>query len=130
MKFVYKPVGSDESVHRSWDFEPNKIMSPEAIAIEKLTGMTFGQWIDAFGKGSMTAIHAYLYVMLKRETPILKPSDVSFSFDDFDFDLSDAELREQLEDLDPHSEDDAPLIAKIKAALGDDPSEDEGDPKD
>jgi hypothetical protein len=123
-KFTYKPTGSGEENHRAWDFEPDKLMSPEAIAIEKLTGMTFGEWLQAVRRTSMTATHAYLYVMLKRETPALKPSDVTFSLSEVDIEASPEELRETLDDLleipeDERDEDDESMIERIQAELAD-----------
>lgn len=82
MKFVYKPEGADP---RSWDFDPDKMLSAEMMAVERLTGMTWREWIDACARGSITAIHALLYVFLKRSTPTLQPDQVEFSIAEIDF---------------------------------------------
>lgn len=91
MKFVYKPQGAEP---RSWDFDPAKLMSPEAEAIERLTGMTYGEWGEAVTRGSMTALHGLLYVMLKRGTPTLTYEQVEFCLDDIDFEVEDDEAEE------------------------------------
>lgn len=80
-RLIYKPQGNEP---KSWPVEPDKMLSPEVMAIERLTQMTFAEWGDALGRGSITALHALLFVLLKREMPVLKPSDLSFSMDDID----------------------------------------------
>jgi hypothetical protein len=95
-KFVYKPEGRDPM---SWDFDPNKLMNPEAEAIERHTGMAFGEWIQALGKSSMLALHGLLFVMLKREIPTLKWDDVQFSISEIDMEMDDAEAGEALSAL-------------------------------
>lgn len=91
MKFVYKPEGL---APREWEFEPERqLMSAECIAIEKLTGMEWGEWKAAVRKESMRAKHAYLWVLLKRENPTLLPKHVSFAPDEAVFVPSDDEVR-------------------------------------
>lgn len=88
MRFIYAPEGVEKRV---WEFEPGKIMSPEGEAIERHTGMLFDEWQEKVQQGSMAAIHALLYVLLKREKPTLKYDQVQFSFSEIDWDYSDAE---------------------------------------
>jgi hypothetical protein len=92
-RFVYKPEGRDPM---SWDFQPDKLMNPEAEAIERHTGMTFGEWVQALGKSSMLALHGLLFVMLKRDRPTLKWDDVQFSISEIDMEMSDEESAEAL----------------------------------
>lgn len=87
MKFSYKPEGADEA--RVWDFDPNHMKSREMIAVERLTGMTWPEWIDACSRGSMVAVHALLYVLLKRDVPALDPDQVEFELDEIDFVVDD-----------------------------------------
>jgi hypothetical protein len=86
MKFVYAPEGAEP---KKWDYNPNRMMSPEAEAIERHTGMTFGEFLQKCGQGSFLAIHGLLYVMLKREYPTLKFDEVQFCLDDVDFEPDD-----------------------------------------
>lgn len=86
MKFVYKPEGAEP---RTWPMQLNKLMNPEAEAIEKHTGMTFGQFQEALENDSVLAIHGFLYVMLKREQPTLKWDEVQFCLDDVDLELDE-----------------------------------------
>jgi hypothetical protein len=93
MQFVYKPEGAEP---KKWDFQPDKLMSPEAEAIERLTKMTFGEWSQAVTKGSMLALHGLLYVLLKREIPTLKWDAVTFSLSEVDFELTDQETADMI----------------------------------
>ncbi len=96
MRFSYTPEGAEP---RSWDFDPNRLMSPEAEAIERHTGMTFEEWGTQVGKGSMTALHGLLYVLLKRSDPTLRYDAVSFCLAEVDFVLDDDETRQAIATL-------------------------------
>lgn len=77
---------------KSWDLSFGQVMSPERITIEKLTGIH--SWDDIqnqFWANSTPVIHAFLYVLLKRDTPVLKPADVVFCDDDYTLEPNDAE---------------------------------------
>lgn len=91
MLFVYKPAGAEP---RSWEFDPDKLMSPEAEAIERHTGMDYSEWAQRVGSGNMLALHGLLYVMLKRADPTLRWNQVQFSIGEVDFELTDEETRE------------------------------------
>lgn len=98
MKFVYKPEGIEP---RSWDFKPEKLLNPEAEAIERHTGWTFGEWVGKLGDTSMLALHGLLYVLLKRSSPTLKWDEVQFSLDEIGLEADDDEapaLRAHLEE--------------------------------
>lgn len=117
MKFVYKPEGLPP---KEWEFEPAKLMSPECIAIEKLTGLTFSEWAESVKKGSVRSMHAYLWVLLKRESPTLQPKEVQFSPSEVDFEPSDDEIRMVLERFeampsDEWDDDDLEQIATLRA---------------
>lgn len=73
MIFTYTPEGAEE---RRWDFEPSKLMSVEAEAIERQTGWTYHEFGTKLGKGSIIAKRALLWVLLKRENPPLLYSQV------------------------------------------------------
>lgn len=88
MRFVYRPDGVEP---RSWEFEPAKMMSPEAEAIERLTKMTFVQWQSSVQDGSMLAIRALLWVLLKRSNPGIKFESLEFSMGEIDWELGEQE---------------------------------------
>jgi hypothetical protein len=97
MQFTYTPDGSDEP--QVWDFSPDKLMSPEAEAIERQTGFTFAEWQDKVLSGSVTAIHGLLWVMLKRENPTLKYDQVVFAMGEVGLDFTAEERAEILREL-------------------------------
>lgn len=70
MKFI---IGDDE-----FDFDPNKMTNVEGMAIEKVTGMTFGEWTESLKTGSMTAQTALVWVIQKRQNPTLRFGEVEF----------------------------------------------------
>lgn len=88
MQFRYKPEGIEPKV---WEFRPYKLMSPEAELIEKRTGMAFADWARVVTEGSMIALRALLFVMLKRGEPTLKWEQLQFSMSEVDFILDDEE---------------------------------------
>jgi len=90
-KFVYTPEGADP---QEWEFDPLKLMSPEAEAIEKHCNMIYGQWAQYVTQGSILAIHGLLYVLLKRSRPTLKWDEVQFSLSEVEFKFSDDEEAE------------------------------------
>ena len=116
MQFTYKPEGAEP---KSWEFKPERMISAECIEIEKRTGWDFSDWLERFKKANMQAIHAYLFVMLRREIHTLKYDDVSFCIDDVAFEPTPEEISErraQLEEkrdaegLDPQEES---FLAKL-----------------
>jgi len=70
---VYAPEGAKE---RRWTYQPEKLMSSEAEAIEKVTGLTYEEFGQALLKGSATARRALLWVLMKREEPQLRHASV------------------------------------------------------
>lgn len=86
---------------RRWDrFKPDRLLATEAEAIEKVTGMTFGQWGQALMNGSALAGRALVWVLQKREDAPLRFRDVDFPIGDLSVDLDDderARVRAELE---------------------------------
>lgn len=85
--FVYTPEGGEP---KKWLHDPTKLLSPEAEEIERLTGLTFGMFMAQMPMGSMLCIRAYLYVLLKRETPDLKFENIQITFNEVDFEEAPA----------------------------------------
>jgi len=134
VKFVYKAEGVTP---REWEFEPAKLMSPECMAIEKLTGLTFQEWAESVKKGSIRSMHAYLWVLLKRENPTLQPKEVQFSPSEVDFQPSDDEIRKVFEAFadkadsdwdDEDRENVAILRAQYPHLIPDEATEDDDEP--
>lgn len=129
MQFVYRPEGADP---RKWTFDPYRLLSPEVEAVERFTGLAFGEWIDQVGKGSFLAIHGLLYVLLKRTHPTLKWDEVVFCMADIDFEMDAEERAETIKDLEakaaagPLAEDEALVLEELRALA----DADEAAPKD
>lgn len=81
MIFTYKPEGAPE---RKWEVKTGRLLSPEMEAIEKVTGQFYPTWNASLLDGSASAARALLWVLLKRENPVLKYDEVLFSYDEFD----------------------------------------------
>jgi hypothetical protein len=95
-RFIYNRDGAEPL---SWEFDPNKLMSPEAELIERLTGWTFKGWLEKLQDGSILALHALLYILLKRADPQLAFDDVTFSIAQIDMEYDDDDLRGAIETL-------------------------------
>lgn len=96
MKLVYTPEGAER---REWEFDPNRILNVEAEAIERATGLTWTEVLQATGRGSVGAIHAILWVLLKRSTPTLGYDDVVFGMHEVDFQVDDADAQNIVDTL-------------------------------
>ena len=118
---VYAPENGNP---REWDIDVGKLLSPERIAIEKLTGMTWGEWKIALSKDSVIAMHALLYVLLKRNDPTLTPGAVQFTEDEIAFEVSDSEAADIIEHFRQNPTDDpsvTELLKTLRAQVGGEP---------
>ena len=81
-----------------WTFDPNKFMNVELIAVERQIGMTSMEFQDGLNRGSVLAITALIWLMLKRHGMATPFDDIEFSSDEFDIspvpDSSDPESTE------------------------------------
>lgn len=96
-RLIYTPEGSDTP--KTWDFSFGRLLSPERIAIEKLTGLGWQNVQRGFFGNQGAVIHAVLYVLLKRDLPALRPEEVVFCDDEIGLDLTDEEARNALTEL-------------------------------
>lgn len=95
--FTYAREGAETRV---WTFTPDKLMSSEAEAIEKVTHMTYAEFGLAIIKGSVTARRALLWVFLKRTEPALRHQQIDFPAGAVEVEFEQHELkaiREQVE---------------------------------
>lgn len=107
MKLIYTP---ENGARAEWTFKLGRLLNVEAEEIEKRTGMTFTAWKAAVQSGSMLAMHALLFVLLRRDQPRLAWDQVQFADEDveLEYDLDETialrdSLKAQLEGdtLDP-----------------------------
>lgn len=96
-RLIYTPEGSDTP--KTWDFSFGRLLSPERIAIEKLTGLGWQDVQSGFFGNQGVVIHAVLWTLLKREMPSLKADAVVFCDDEIDFDLTEAEKADAVAEL-------------------------------
>lgn len=95
MKISYTPEGGER---REWTYKPNKMLSIDAEAIERVTGWTFQEFGEKFMAGSALAQHALLWILLRKDNRGLKFSEVRFAMDEFDMDF-DAEERAAMREV-------------------------------
>lgn len=88
MWFTYKPDGAEQ---RKWEWDPDTMLSSEAEEIETVARMPYAEWAEQVDKGSVRALHALLYVFLKRDAPTLRHSQVQFKVNEVGFEVSDEE---------------------------------------
>lgn len=109
---------------RTWEkLRVGKMMSPEAEAIEKVTGMTFTEWGQALMNGSTVCGRALVWVLKKRdlagaEREKFRFRDVVYPIDSLLISLDEEErekVRERLELDDTLTEEER---AQIVSALG------------
>lgn len=81
MRFVYKPEGADE---RSWDLDFNNMKASEWISIEKQAGLASREFAAALQKGSLLAVKALLWVLLKRSMSTLSWDSLDFTMAEID----------------------------------------------
>ena len=81
-KFVYAPEGVEP---KSWVIDMVRLPSPECEEIERRTDWAYAtEFLPQLGKLSHRAVHALLYVLLRREMPGL-------DYDSILFDIADIE---------------------------------------
>ncbi len=121
MLLIYRPEGADE---RRWTYAPDKLMSSEAEALEKVTGLTYEEFGTALIKGSATARRALLWVYLKREAPTLRHSQVDVPVGAVGIDYEQHELhaiRDKLaESTDMSDEDRNAALAQLDSMITED----------
>jgi hypothetical protein len=118
----------DDGEKREWNFQPSRLLTTEAEAIEKVTGQTYADWGQTLLGGGMAARRALVWVLRKRDgEPDLRFRDVDFPVGALEINLDGGEkerVRQAIE-RDPHmsDEDREAAYAELGAPEG-------GDPKD
>lgn len=97
MFLVYKPEGQPE---QRWHFLPGRLKTAEMIAIEKRTGLKYGQQFkQELMMGGTLARQALLWTMLRREHHTLRFEDVDFYDDELQLLQDKDELAAEIEAL-------------------------------
>jgi hypothetical protein len=97
VKFVYKPEGADV---RSWDLDFDTMKASEWISIEKQAGLASAEFAEALQKGSLLAVKALLWVLLKRSMSTLSWDSLDFTMAEVDI-LDDDETAAESVESDP-----------------------------
>lgn len=101
MWFVYSP---EDAERQEWWFDPKKIRSQEAEAIEKRTGWDWSEFGVHLLQGSVLARRALLWTYQRRVHPKLRFEDVDFAAGEIELEFSREELeaiRAQADGIDP-----------------------------
>ena len=89
MIITYTPDDGEKQV---WSFSPERLLTTEAEAIEKVTGQSYADFAEALLNGGITARRAVVWVMRKRcGEPELRFRDVDFPVGAFRLDLDPEE---------------------------------------
>jgi hypothetical protein len=63
---------------KTYELATDSLLNVECMAVEKVTGLTTGEWTESLGKGSMLAITALVWIIRKRTEPTLGLDEVVF----------------------------------------------------
>jgi hypothetical protein len=115
VRLTYTPEGAEPL---SWDFTVGSLYSHEAEAMERQTGLSTNEIGQGLARGSTQAVHAILWVLLRRSPGRrqLRYDEVVFRLDEVDLDLDDDEKRRVIDALDQQRAAGEQLTADQEAA--------------
>lgn len=135
-QITYKPEGADP---RTWEVQFSKLLTSEVSAIQKASGLRYGQFEEEFFAENGDLLRALVWVFLKRSAPTLTLAQVDPSMNEIALDLTGEEkarLRDELvrrrsagESLD---EQEAVFLAELEKEIGPhvEPAKDDVEPGD
>lgn len=129
MIIVYAPEGGD--AHR-WDLKEIRIMATEAEAVERVTDLDWATARAKIVKGSMLALRAVAWVLLKRQQSTLRYTQFNPAAAELDFEYDAAErkaIRANVE-ADPDLTDDEKAVILAEFDEADAALEEDGVPAD
>lgn len=85
----FTPVEGDT---RTYDFKPKKMLSVEAETVERLTGRTYNEAVQAMIAGSALCRRAVVFVLEKRAHPTLSWGAFDFPYDAVEVEFDATEL--------------------------------------
>jgi len=105
MFVTWKP--EDGSEDRTYDFDPDDLLTSEAKAIEKAFGGTWEEWLNGLRTGNAKARQILLWHLLRQEHRSLRLDDIpDFRMRQLKVEMSVRELRELLETVSKTKMDD------------------------
>jgi len=118
----------DEGAPTVWPFKPDRLLTTEAEAVERVTGLTYSEFGQAIFKGSTTAYRALVWVLRKRNgEPDIRFKDVDFYIGQLEIDLDDEEKAATRKSVEANAELTDDERNEALASLG--PAEEAPDPK-
>jgi hypothetical protein len=76
----------------TYDYDDDKLLNTEAIAIQKVTGKPAAEWGKALGAGDVEAVTALVWLVLRRN------GQADLKFSEVEFDLNSISVRSDDED--------------------------------
>jgi len=68
----------------NWMFDPDKLMNVELMAVEREFNMPGGDFEEGLNKGSLTAVTALIWILLRRHVdPATLWQTIEFTMDEF-----------------------------------------------
>lgn len=128
MHVIYAPEDGDK---REWDFKGHRILTSEAEALEKATGINLAEFSPRLISGNPTAKRGLLWLLLRREEPRTRYSEVDFPVGDLSVEMDDEEkagFRATIMRA-PGLTDDERRAAVSELGLSLDEDDEDGDPK-
>lgn len=82
----------DEGDKQTWTFKPDRLLTTEAEAVERVTGQTYSEFGASLMNGGVTARRALVWIMRKRNgEPGVAFRDVDFPIGALSLELDDEE---------------------------------------
>jgi hypothetical protein len=81
-----------------FEFDGNRFLNVEVMAIEKATGMTAVEWQDGLNRGSMTAATALIWILRRRRGDASSSGPGILRFEDVVFDAESLDMMVEDED--------------------------------
>jgi hypothetical protein len=93
---------------QAYDYDPNRMLNTEAIALQKVTGMKMQEWTTALTEGDAFALTGLVWLLWRR-------NGREVAFDEVEFDIGQLDLTADDEDepdpTPPAEPDDEPSAA-------------------
>lgn len=85
-----------------FDYDPNRMLNTEAIALHKVTGMRMTEWSSALAEGDAFALTGLVWLLYRREGR-------EVPFDEVEFDMGSIDIQDDEEAaVEPDPTDEAP----------------------
>jgi hypothetical protein len=115
MKLIYTP---EDGERQEWSIRLSELLSPESEALEgcaRDSWQTFDEFTDLVDQGNLKARRALLWILLRRENPRLRFSDLVVKVGETDMDYDDGQVADlQATALDESASDEEREAARFR----------------